>query len=157
MPWGIFEQFDNWLTPAWPLTQAMHYALVKGSSSKFGGLRAFLSNWPLVAPADPCMTFDHINALHVGQEFFLPNLAATYGIPEQFDSWLTLGDTSNALHFGQGFFQSNLMTISKATWPLDDLWPSGIWPLPSYQIFSLMRRSPLKRIINRTHKLGFFL
>ena len=46
-----------WLTPAWPLTPAMHYALVRGSSYQIGSHMTFLSNltsgWIQLNPAWP--------------------------------------------------------------------------------------------------------
>ena len=51
-----FKQIDpTWpqLTPSWPLTPAMHYALSGILPTKFGGHRSFLSNWPLVDPSWP--------------------------------------------------------------------------------------------------------
>ena len=103
------------LTPAWPVTPAMLYTLVR-ASSKFSSHMAFVSNftfgWPQLTPtrplttscitlwsgilctklgghraffyrfdlwltpADPCMTFDPSNKLHLDQDFFQPNLAA---------------------------------------------------------------------------------
>ena len=72
---------------------------------------------PWLTPADPCMTFNHsnalcsdlwsINALHSGLWFFLPNLVAT-GHLNEFDLWLTPDDPcmtfdhSSELHFDRG-------------------------------------------------------
>ena len=65
------------MTPAWPLTPAMHYALVRGSSHKIWWPKDIAKQIdPYVTPADPYMTFDPNNALRSGQGFFPPNLVA---------------------------------------------------------------------------------
>ena len=65
------------MTPAWPLTPAMHYALVRGSSHKIWWPKDIAKQIdPYLTPADPYMTFDPNNALCSGQGFFPPNLVA---------------------------------------------------------------------------------
>ena len=65
------------MTPAWPLTPAMHYALVRGSSHKIWWPKDVAKQIdPYLTPADPYMTFDPNNALRSGQGFFPPNLVA---------------------------------------------------------------------------------
>ena len=67
-----------WLTPAWPLTPAMSYALIRGSSYQIWQPFSISRQVCLrLTPADPCMTFDPSNALYFGQGFFPPNLVAT--------------------------------------------------------------------------------
>ena len=65
------------MTPTWPLTPAMHYALVRGSSHKIWWPKDIAKQIdPYSTPADPYMTFDPNNALRSGQGFFPPNLVA---------------------------------------------------------------------------------
>ena len=101
-----------------------------------------------MTPADPCMTFDPISALHVSQGFFIPNLV---GIWHSIDSILTpswpgLYDLwpANELHFDQGFLQPNVVTIghSWTIWPLVD-------PADSCMTFDLINASHFDQ--------GFFL
>ena len=55
------------MTPAWPLTPAMHYALVRGSSHKIWWPKDIAKQIdPYLTPADPYMTFDLNNALCSG-------------------------------------------------------------------------------------------
>ena len=114
-PQGIVKVFD--LTPAWPLTPAMSYTLIRGSSYQIWWPYSISKPFDLwLNPDDPCMTFDASNALHSGQGFFPPNLVAI-GIAEQIDPYLNpadaymIFDLSNALYSGQGFFPPNLVAI----------------------------------------------
>ena len=60
------------MTPAWSLTPAMHYTLVRGSSHQIWwpyGIAEQID--PYLIPTDHYMTFDHSNALRSSQGFFL--------------------------------------------------------------------------------------
>ena len=71
--------FNNyfWLTPAWPLTLSMHYTLVWGPFYQIWWPQGISKEFDLcLTLADPCMTFDPVNALRSGQGFIPPNLVA---------------------------------------------------------------------------------
>ena len=118
-----------WLTPVWPLTPAIHNILPGALSTKFGNHRTFLSNltsgWPQLTPARP-LTPAMCYTLLRGSSY---QVWWSYGIPKQFDLWLTQNDPcmtfdpSNALHSSQGFFLPSLVAIrhSYAIWHLIDL------------------------------------
>ena len=103
----------SWAT--WPLVDPScplhdlwpHHCTILRSGvlpTKFGFHTAFLCNlttgWPWdqhtgmlvsgLTPADPCMTFHPIIALHFSRGFFPPNLVAIKGIPiKQLNLWMT--------------------------------------------------------------------
>ena len=57
------------LTPSWPLTPAMHYALVRGSSHQVWWPQGIANQIdPYLIPVDPYMTFDPSIALCSGQD-----------------------------------------------------------------------------------------
>ena len=105
------------LTPAWPLTPAMHYTSGQGFFlPNLVAIGHFLSNLTLVdsrlTPAWPLTPAMHYALVWRGS--FLSNLVAiflsnlTSGWPD--DPCMTF-DPSNALHSGQGFFLPNLVAI----------------------------------------------
>ena len=128
----------------WPLHDLWPQQCITVSSgvlpTKFGSHRAFLSNLtPLVDPVFPCMTFDHSNALHFGQGFFLPNLVATVFLSNLTPDWPKM--TPVGLHdlwyhqctsLWSWIFLPNLVAVwhlwsiwplVNPDWPLHDLWP----------------------------------
>ena len=58
------------------LTPALHYTLVRGSSTKLEAIEHSWAIWPLLTLADLCMSFNPSFALHSGQGFFLPNFGS---------------------------------------------------------------------------------
>ena len=77
-PYNISKQFDCWLTQDDPcMTLAKCDTLVRGSSYQIFWPKGIPKQFdPWLTPAALCMTFDFINALHLGQGFFLFNLVA---------------------------------------------------------------------------------
>ena len=169
--------FDPWLpqvTPAWPLTPAMHYALVKGSSYQIWWPWIIPKQFDLwLTPADPCMTFDATNALHPGQGFFLPNLVAighSWAIWPLVDPALPLRDprpqqciTLLSRVFPTKFGSHRAFLRQIDLWMTFDLW-SGRFeklttnlggpcptPMPS---FSSIRQSTTKCIAGHTKTRG---
>ena len=75
----LSKLISTWLqlTPTWPLTSAMHFALVKDSSHHIWWSYGISKQFdPCLIPDDPCMSFARSSALLFGQGFFIPNLEA---------------------------------------------------------------------------------
>ena len=161
--WVIWPLVDpGWkLHDLWP--SSIHYILARGFSYlKFGTHGPFQSNWPLLDPDWPCMTFDPSIALHFCQEF---------GSHRAFPSYLTPGWPQLALawpltptmHYtsarGSSYQIWWAWCISKAIWPLDDIWllvgpfqkSSGAHSLPPCQVSAryLKARRNAKPYIHR--------
>ena len=166
------------MTLEWPLTPVMCYAQLSGSSYQIW--------WPLGIPeqfdpyltqADPCMTFDLTIALHFGHGFSLLNLVAiehSWVIWSLVDPGWPLWPSTPGIHYFSVKGSCHQMwwpwDISKAIWPLDDLWPlvrssqkvdhkprlEGPFPT-SLSRFSSMRRNTAKRIVWHTAWLPAWL
>ena len=126
------------LTPAWPLTPAISYTLISGSSYQIWwqyNISNKFDHW--LTLADPCMTSDPSNALRSGQGFSPPNLVAVGhcwaiwplldpGWPLH-DLWpqrcISLWSGVPPTKFGGHRALLSKLTLLDPIWPLHDLWP----------------------------------
>ena len=145
-PQGIFKEFDLWLTlltPAWLLTPAMSYTLIRDSCFQFGGqlvIRHFWAIWPLVNSCWPVHDLWPSNELFSGQHgqgFFPPNLVAIGHClaywPLLDPSWslhdlrpqqcITLSSGVFPTKFGGHMALLSKLTPSWTSWLQHDLWP----------------------------------
>ena len=120
-----------WMTPAQPLTLAMHYPLVRGSSHQIwwpkGIASKLIPTWPQLTPTwplTPVMLYALVRDSPTkfgGHRVFLSNL--TPGRPQMTPAW----PLTPAMHYilVKGFFTKfgSHRAFMKVDWPLDDLWP----------------------------------